>query len=84
MTGGLVTPPFNPVTTIEYQSPMQSHVSLKVFNMLGQEVAKLVDEVHAAEYKTVSFNGAELPRGVYLYRPQVGDFVATKKLVLLK
>jgi hypothetical protein len=76
--------PFNPSTAIEYQLPIQSHVTLKVFNMLGQEAAVLVDEVQEAGYKSVQFNASSLPSGVYLYRLTAGDFVAAKKLIVLK
>lgn len=76
--------PFNASTTIEYQLTERAHASLKVFNMLGQGVAILVDEVQSAGYKSVNFDAAALPSGVYLYRLQAGDFVETKKLVLLK
>jgi hypothetical protein len=76
--------PFNPTTTIGYKLPQRVHVSLRVFNLLGQEVTVLVDEVQSAGYKSVDFSGSGLPSGVYLYRLTAGDFVATKKLVLLK
>jgi hypothetical protein len=76
--------PFNPVTIIRYELPKESNVSLRVFNMLGQEVAVLVDEVQAAGHRSVEFNASGLPSGMYLYRLTAGDFVATKKLVLLK
>jgi hypothetical protein len=76
--------PFNPVTTIRYQLPETEHVSLKVFNVLGQEVMTLVDEVQRAGYKSVDLNGARLPSGVYIYRMISGAFVTAKKLVLLK
>ena len=76
--------PFNPATTIAYELPAQTHVTLKVFNTLGQEVAVLVDELQTAGYKSVDFNAAGLPSGVYLYRLTAGDFVATKKCVVLK
>ena len=52
--------------------------------MLGQEVAVLVDEEQPAGYKSVNFNASELPSAVYLYRLQAGDYVASKKLILLK
>jgi len=76
--------PFNPGTKIEYALPRSSHVSLKVFNNLGQEVATLVNERQAAGFYNVRFNGTNIGSGVYFYRIQAGDFVATKKLLLIK
>jgi hypothetical protein len=76
--------PFNPTTTIRYGLLKASHVTLTVYNMLGQQVAQLVDEQHQAGYHDVVFRGDGLASGVYFYRIQAGDFVASKKLLLLK
>jgi hypothetical protein len=76
--------PFNPSTTIRYELPTRSHVVLKVYNLLGQEVATLVDEkIEAGRYKVV-WDAIAHPSGVYYYRLQAGSFTETKKLVLLK
>ncbi len=80
--------PFNPSTVISYQLPVNSQVILKVYNILGQEVATLVNGTQEAGAYTVSFNTNEgtlgLSSGVYIYRLQAGSFVSTKKLVLMK
>jgi hypothetical protein len=76
--------PFNPSTMINWQVPVESHVSLKVFDILGNEVATLVDEVKQAGEYEVEFNAASVPSGVYFYRLQAGDFVDTKRMMLLK
>jgi len=76
--------PFNPSTTIEYQLPRRGYVSLRVFNLLGQVVAVLVDDVQEAGHKSVAFNASHLPSGVYLYRLAAGELTETKKLVVLK
>jgi hypothetical protein len=83
--------PFNPTTMLRYGLPVDSRVSLKIYNILGQVVATLVDGVQEAGYKEISFGGKSLPSGVYLYRLQataVDDshppYVAVKKMVLTK
>jgi len=76
--------PFNPSTTIRYGLPQQTHVTLEVFNMLGQQVALLMDEPQDAGYHEVIFERAALASGLYFYRLRAGDFVGTKKLILMK
>jgi photosystem II stability/assembly factor-like uncharacterized protein len=76
--------PFNPSTTIRYELPMASHVTLKVYNILGQEVATLVNEKKEAGRYEVNFDGSKLPSGVYFYRIQAGAFTQTRKLLLLR
>ncbi|MGB5873543.1 MAG: carboxypeptidase regulatory-like domain-containing protein [Bacteroidota bacterium] len=76
--------PFNPTTTIRYALPRDSRVTLTVFNMLGQPIAELVDDYLPAGYYDVRFNGSELTSGVYFSRLQANDFVATRRLVLMK
>jgi len=75
--------PFNPTTIINYAVPQSSNVSIRIFNTLGQEVAELVSEFKAPGYYQVQWN-ANVPSGIYFYRLQAGDFIKTKKLVLLK
>ena len=74
--------PFNPSTTISFSIPKASRVYLKIFNILGQEVAVLVDEEKGAGYYQVRWEAA-LPSGVYFYRLQAGEYVETKKMILL-
>jgi hypothetical protein len=76
--------PFNPTTTIKYSIPEMSKVSLTLFNLLGEEVATLVNEEKVAGYYTVEFNASSLSSGVYFYRLQAGSFTETKKMVLMK
>ncbi len=76
--------PFNPSTTISYAVPTNSFVSLKVYSILGTEVASLVNETQAAGRYTVRFTATQLSSGVYFYRIVAGNFVDTKKLTLLK
>jgi hypothetical protein len=76
--------PFNPSTTIRYHLPNLSHVTLAVFNTLGQQVATLVQAQQEAGYHEVKFDGTALASGVYFYRLHARDFVATKQLLLLK
>ena len=80
--------PFNPSTMISYQIPMTNHVSLKVYDAIGNEVATLVNSNQSAGSYTVSFNAykerSNLATGVYFYRLEAGAFVSTEKLILLK
>jgi hypothetical protein len=76
--------PFNPSTTIRYQIPEMSKVNLTLFNLLGEEVAILVNEEKSAGNYSVEFKAANLPSGTYFYRIQAGSFVETKKMVLMK
>lgn len=76
--------PFNPTTNIQFDLPKESFVTLKVYNLLGQELATLVDEKRSAGRYQIQFNGASLPSGIYFYRLTAGDFVPTKKCLLLK
>jgi len=76
--------PFNPTTVIRYELPKDGYVSLKVYNVLGTEVSTLVDAYQVAGSKTVSFDGSNLPSGIYYYRLQSKNYVGTKKMILLK
>ena len=76
--------PFNPNTTIKYTIPSQSFVQLKVYDVLGNEVATLVDEEKSIGSYTVSFNALNIPSGVYFYSLTAGDFTQTKKMILMK
>ena len=76
--------PFNPTTSISYSIPQNSFVSLKVFDVLGQEVATLVNEEKSVGNYDVSFDASGIPSGMYFYRLQAGSFIDTKKMVLMK
>jgi len=76
--------PFNPKTVIGYQLPVSGNVSLKVFDILGNEVAIVIDGYNEAGNHKVDFNATGLNSGVYLYRIESGSFVETKKMILLK
>jgi hypothetical protein len=76
--------PFNPITKIKYQIPELSFVTLKVIDVLGNEVETLVNEEKPIGNYEVEFNGYELTSGIYFYRLQAGFFVETKKMILLK
>jgi hypothetical protein len=76
--------PFNPRTMIQYALPQESQVQLKVFTLLGEEIATLVDAQQEAGVYRAEFDGANLPSGTYFYRLQAGEFSEVRKLVLLK
>ena len=81
--------PFNPITTLSYDLPKDSDVILTIFDMLGNEVARLVSSNQQAGYKSVQWDatdsmGSPVSAGVYLYQIEAGEFVQTKKMVLLK
>lgn len=76
--------PFNPSTIVRYQLPMASHISLKVYDVLGNEVAALVDEEKPAGSYEAEFNASQLSSGIYFYRLQAGSFIETKKMTLMK
>jgi len=81
--------PFNPTTKISWQSPVASHHTLKVYDILGREVATLVDEYkeagkHEVDFSVETTHTSSLPSGVYYYRLQAGDFIQTKKMIFMK
>ena len=76
--------PFNPTTTISYQLPEVNRITLKVFDVLGREVATLVNNVEGPGYKTMQWNASGVASGFYFYKLQAGDFTQTKKLILLR
>ena len=76
--------PFNPTTTISWQSPVSSHQTLKVYDVLGNEVATLVNEDKSAGSYEIIFDASQLSSGVYIYRLTAGNFSATNKMTLLK
>jgi hypothetical protein len=76
--------PFNPGTKISWQSPVGSWQTLKVYDILGNEVATLVNEFREAEFYEVDFNASHLTSGIYIYKINVGNFSETKKMMLTK
>ena len=81
--------PFNPVTTLRYDLPEQATVNIIIYDMLGRQVRTLVNQTQEAGFKSVLWNatndhGKQVSAGVYLYQIQSGEFVQTKKMVLLK
>ena len=76
--------PFNPSTTISYNLAENADVSLKVYDVMGQEVAKLVNEKQSAGTHNVQFDASELSSGIYFYKLIAGDFISVKKMSLIK
>ncbi|MBU1936039.1 T9SS type A sorting domain-containing protein [bacterium] len=76
--------PFNPTTTIQFDLANRARIELKVFNVLGQEVATLLDGVHSAGAYSIPFDASDLPSGVYIYTLSAKGFSESRKMVLLK
>jgi hypothetical protein len=76
--------PFNPVTRIKFSLPQAEFVELKVYDILGNEIALIVNEFKAAGYHEVSFKSTSLPSGLYFYSIQAGGNSFVKKMLLLK
>jgi len=76
--------PFNPTTTIMYKIPKTSFVELKIFDVLGRKVAKLINDNQTAGNYSVKFDGSGLSSGIYFYQLKADDFISTKKLILMK
>jgi len=76
--------PFNPSTKIRFEIPERSFVTIKVYDVLGKEIATLVDEEKPNGSYEIEFVGIGLASGIYYYRIMVGDFIQTKKMILLK
>jgi len=76
--------PFNPVTSINYQLSHESKINIKVFDILGIEVAELVNEIKDAGKHSINFDGSKLASGIYFYRISAGEFSQVKKMILLK
>ena len=81
--------PFNPITTLRYELPEHAFVDITVYDMLGNVVSNLVNANQSPGYKSIQWNatnnqGEPVSAGVYLYKIQAGDFVDTKKMILLK
>ncbi len=81
--------PFNPITTLRYDLPENSYVNVTIYDMLGREIRTLVNSTQDAGFKSVLWNatndyGKPVSAGVYLYKIQAGEFIQTRKMVLLK
>ena len=81
--------PFNPVTTLRYDLPENSHVNITIYDMLGRQVKNLINQTQDAGYRSVRWNatddyGKPVSAGIYLYQIQAGEYMQTKKMVLLK
>ncbi len=76
--------PFNPTTMIEYSLPKNSHVSLKIYDVLGREVSTLKNEFQNAGKHSVAFNGSNLASGIYFYVLATNNSIASRKMSILK
>ena len=76
--------PFNPSTTIKFAIPVRSNVLIKIYDALGSEVKTLINEEMEQGWYTKEFNAASLASGFYIYRLQSGNYVSTKKMLVIK
>ena len=81
--------PFNPITMVRYELPEDSFVDVTVYDMLGNVISNLINTNQSSGYKSIQWNatnnqGEPVSAGVYIYKIQAGDFVDTKKMILLK
>ena len=76
--------PFNPATTIRFYNPHYSYLKLNVYNILGEEIKRLVDGFVNSGFNEVKFNGADLPSGIYFYQIEGENFKQVNKMILLK
>ena len=81
--------PFNPVTTLRYDLPENALVNITIYDMLGREVKTLINQTQDAGYKSIIWDatndyGKPVSAGIYLYQIQAGEYMLTKKMVLLK
>ena len=81
--------PFNPVTTLRYDLPENSRVNITIYDMMGREVKILINQTQDPGYKSIIWNatndyGKPVSAGIYLYQIQAGEYISTKKMVLLK
>jgi hypothetical protein len=76
--------PFNPTTNIKFDLPKETNVSLKIYNILGEEISSLVDKIMSAGDHIIEFNGSQLSSGMYFYKLKAGEYVQTKKMLLIK
>ena len=76
--------PFNPSTALKYEIPKESYITLKVYDILGREVVTLVNQQQKTGYYEVDWNAVNNSSGIYFYKIQAGEFVATKKMILMK
>ncbi len=76
--------PFNPITTINFTIPKEGLVTITIYNAIGQEIQKLVNEIKQSGNYTLNFDALSLPGGIYFYRMHAGNFLETKKMILLK
>lgn len=76
--------PFNPGTIIQYDLPASSHVTLQIYNILGQKIETLVDETQPSGIKSITFDGNNLSGGIYIYKLTAGSFSAIRKMLFIK
>ncbi|MBM4172709.1 MAG: T9SS type A sorting domain-containing protein [Ignavibacteria bacterium] len=79
---GKTIPSRNPTTTINYQLPEDGHVTIKVYDLLGREVATLVNENKQAGYHKIDFDASRLTSGIYIYTINANNFAQSKKMIL--